>query len=257
VLRAEIHSGVHNRTRWVCLIIFTLLWFWIEAISVLLPDFENMSFDMLRLTFGSDADTIEEFMLDYLSIMIRKIGWDSSGIAWFLPAMSGILIATSFGSREVQFVLTRGVSRGKYMLVNLLRYVVVILLMHLVTLLLHVVRMGGGFAFQNLDWGLFWNVYWTKSLFALGWLGPTVFIAFAVQTTFITIALSYAYLFVGYCISRIDVLRYWFPISYTDYWRDPTQLDMLHSGILVSVIYLVIFTLLSYLFFRRATIVRD
>jgi len=257
MLRADIRSGIRNPARWVIVLILLLLWFFIEAKYVRIPNLETESLDSLRLTFGSDAETLDEFMVDYLSIMLRKIGHDASGISWFLPTMSGLLIATSFGSRDVQFLLMRGVSRGKFMAIKMLHFAVVILLMHLAALLLHVVRMGGAFAFRNLDWGLFFTIFWTRSLFILAWLSVTVMIAFVSQNTFITLGLSYAYLILSAALGAYNAIRPYFPIYYKDYWRDPTQLDMLHSGILVSVIYLVIFTLLSYLFFRRATIVRD
>lgn len=257
MLRAELRSGVRNPARWVIVVILLLLWFFIEAKYVRVPDYETESLDNLRLGFGSDADTIDEFMVDYLSIMLRKIGFDTSGISWFLPAMSGILIATSFGSREVQLILMRGVSRGYYLTIKLLHYTAVILLMHLATLLMHVARMGGTFAFQNLDWGLFFTIFWTRSLFILAWLSVTVMIAFVSQNTFITVGLSYVYLILSAVLGAYTATESYIPIHYIDYWRDPTQLDMLQRGILVSVIYLVIFTLGAYLHFRRATIVRD
>lgn len=253
MLRYELKTLFRRFEAILGFLIFTLLWFFIEAKYMRIPDFTLQSLDILNTSYGTQFQTKEAFQSYFGTIVLEKIPWDSSGVAIFLPALAGILIAPCFSSREAELIISRGHSKAFLFTYKVLMFYCAIWLMHGFTLLLHISRIGFA-SFLTLDWFVFLRVWLIRSIYISSWLSVSVLFAFSTQNTFLTIGLSYIYVFLTQVIFSLKLLKPFCPLSYLlqrEIWIAPYNNLSANQGLIVSAIYFGVFTVITFILYKK------
>ena len=258
MLRYELRSVAQSPIKLGGIVVGIVLWFFLEASSMNIPNF-HLPIELLNVAWGEHFATIEEFAAafktEYVPGLIAKLGWDTSGISWVLPALAAVLVASGFSSGSAALALSRGVGQVCLWAVKVIGFYLCVFLMQIYVLWLHILRLWPYLDLEQTSRLFLW-IFLLHSVFACGFAAPTVLIAFSTQSVFLTAAMDYAYLIVAALAFQNGAGRTWFPLSYLNersIWQE-FNVSLAQQGCLVSAVWIVLFSALSLLVFLKRDI---
>lgn len=258
MLRYELRSVVQSPLKLGGIVLGIALWFFLEASSVNIPNL-NMPIELLNIAWGENFATIEEFTAafkaEHIPGLIAKLGWDTSGISWVIPALAATLLASGFTSGSTAQALSRGTGQIRLWAVKVIGFYLCVFVMQVYVLWLHILRL---WPYLNLEQTsrLFLWIFLLHSIYACGFAAPTVLIAFGTQSVFLTAAIDYAYLIVAALAFQDIASRAWFPLTYLSersIWQE-FNTSLAQKGCLVSFVWIAVFSALSLLVFLKRDI---
>ena len=193
-----IRTHWHTRSRWLFLLIITIVWFFYDRNLTTTPVVTADTLFYVNATYGTDFASAEDaaarlpaFMLD------RFFGFAyprfvNAG-AWLLLLLPGLLLAQPLGTGSAQLPLVNGHSRVKHCLFLAGSFYLVVIALQGIQLLLHLCNMGID-CIRIMDWSTFLLAFLVQSISLCGFVSITTIFAFTTQSFFPTVLLSLLYL---------------------------------------------------------------
>lgn len=247
MFRYYLRSRWRDYIGWGCLLLLLIFWSLLDG-GAAKPIRIYTEEDLIKfnISYSTTFVSVEEAVQAMPALMVDRLFTyvlpNLSGHYLLFPLFSSLLLARLLGNPSVQLPLQYGYSRQAHVLLLSVTFYLTMYLLLGLRLLLMFFRMGRS-CFAVVDWPQLLHAYVFLAIFLCGFTSISTFFAFATQSMWSTFLLSLAYLVVVMVIhlwwtqlGTVIPLYYLLSIDFVP----PYDTASLHTGTLVSVLWIVI-----------------
>lgn len=258
MLRYFLRTRWRDYISWGCLILLTIIWFLADQKQSEPPVITENTLFMINISYGTDFTSMADAVARLPAFMVYRFfnisAFRFNGSQILISLFSSLLLARHLGNPAATQPLWHGRSRTAYALLLSAMFYLTMILLQGVQFLLHLLQMGFA-CFPLMDWGQLLHLFLLHSLYLCGFVSITAFFAFATQSMLFTTLASMGLLIALRLLQSTALLSYT-PVYYsiTPALVPPYNDAILMKGVLVSVVWILVFTVASCVVYSRRDI---